>query len=216
MKKNYTAFFDFDNTITKFDILDNMLPRFSIDDKWIELENKWKGWKIGSRECLEGQMAGIRITRKALDRYLSTIRLDPYFKKLINLFKAGKIKPIIISDDFDYILKRVLRNNGIPGGLQIYANKLRVVRDRIIPSFPYINPHHRQCGNCKKKNLLANMGRAMTTVYIGDGLSDLCPSREADIVFAKGNLQKYLKKEGFGYIPIKGLKDVYDYFKRSL
>jgi len=215
MKKNYIAFFDFDNTITKFDILDDMLLRFSSDDKWIELEKKWKSWKIGSRECLEGQMAGIRITRKALDRYLSTIRLDPYFKKLISLFRAEKIKSIIISDDFDYILRHVLRNNGIPR-LQIYSNKLRIANDRLVPSFPYINPHHRQCGNCKKKNLLANMGRDMTTLYIGDGLSDLCPSKEADIVFAKGNLQKYLKKEGCGYIPIKGLKDVYDYFKRSL
>ncbi len=212
MKKSYIVFFDFDNTITKFDILDDMLLRFSKDDNWIELEEKWKRWKIGSRECLEGQMAGIRITRKDLDRYLSKIKLDPYFKKLIELFKSKKIKSIILSDDFDYILMRVLRNNNIPN-VETYSNKVKIVKDRLIPSFPYINKDHRKCGHCKKINLLANKGRGLTTVYVGDGLSDLCPAIEAEIVFAKGPLQEYLKKERLGYIPIKGLKDVYNYFK---
>ena len=212
MKKDYIVFFDFDNTITAYDVIDDMLERFSKDDRWMELERRWKKWEIGSGECLKGQMAGIRITSSALDRYLSTVKLDPYFKRVVKLLKSKKIRVIILTDNFDYITSRILRYNNI-SGIDTYCNTLKVTKGRLIPSFPFINRDHRECGHCKKKNLLAKAEEASTTVYVGDGLSDLCPSREADIVFAKGSLQKYLKKEKLGYIPFKGLKDVYKYFK---
>ncbi len=40
--KNPVVFFDFDNTITTFDVLDDMLARFSRNDNWIKLEEQWK------------------------------------------------------------------------------------------------------------------------------------------------------------------------------
>ena len=36
-KRHYVAFFDFDNTITTYDILDDIIARFSRDDGWVEL-----------------------------------------------------------------------------------------------------------------------------------------------------------------------------------
>lgn len=46
------VFFDFDNTVATCDCFDNMLPRFSHDDLWVDLENKWKKGKIGSKPRL--------------------------------------------------------------------------------------------------------------------------------------------------------------------
>ena len=216
--KKYVAFFDFDNTITKIDIIDDMLLRFSKDDKWKALEEKWVCGQIGSRECLDGQIRGIRITKKRLDKYLLTIKLDPYFKRLKKFLDSRSIKTIILSDDFDYILKRILRNSGI-SNIKIYSNKLRIAGDRLMPEFPFTDKDCPRCGHCKEKNIkmLANVDKAPSVIYyIGDGLSDVCPAKYADMVFAKGYLLKYLKKERLSYIPFKGLKDVYKYFKRSL
>ena len=92
--------FDFDNTITTYDVLDDIILRFSVNDAWKALEDKWKRGKIGSKECLKGQMAGIRITKENLDRYLKKIKLDPYFKKLIRLLGANKIRLMILIDYF--------------------------------------------------------------------------------------------------------------------
>jgi len=39
---NCRVFFDFDNTMTTSDVLDDVIRRFSINDKWIALENVWK------------------------------------------------------------------------------------------------------------------------------------------------------------------------------
>ena len=213
--KRYTVFFDFDNTITRFDVIDDMLERFSKDDKWIGLEKKWKSGRIGSRECLDGQMRGIRITKARLDKYLRTIKIDPYFAPLTKMLASKRIRSIILSDDFDYILKSVLKNNAISGP-KVYSNSLKIIKDRVIPSFPFTNKDHNKCAHCKKENLLLNMGKDSVTVYIGDGLSDVCPAKSANIVFAKEYLAEYFKKEGLPCIRIKSLKDVYNYFKRRL
>jgi len=214
-KDSYSLFLDFDNTITTFDILDDMMERFSADDKWVELEDRWRAGKIGSRLCLDGQIKGIRIKKKRLDKYLKTIRLDPAFKKLIRFCDSKGIKTVILSDDFDYILKSVLRNNGIRG-LEFYCNALKLSGDRLVPSFPFLNKDCRKCAHCKKTNLVANLGKGSIVAYVGDGLSDVCPSKRADVVFAKGSLEKYCKKEKMEHISISGLNDVYKYFQRRI
>ena len=50
------VFLDFDNTITSLDVLDAVIGRFSIDQKWMVHEEAWKEGKIGSRQCLEAQL----------------------------------------------------------------------------------------------------------------------------------------------------------------
>ena len=72
------------------------------------------------------------------------------------------------------------------------------------------------CGHCKKMNMRRFADESTLAIYVGDGLSDRCASKEADVVFAKGQLKDYLKKEGVPHIPFDGLKDVYGYFKEGL
>jgi 2-hydroxy-3-keto-5-methylthiopentenyl-1-phosphate phosphatase len=216
MNNKYVVFFDFDNTITSFDVIDDMLERFSKDDRWIALENKWKKGRIGSRECLKGQVEGIRISRKELDSYLHRVKLDPYFKKLAGFLRSKKIKTVILSDNFDYILKTVLTSNGV-NRLPVYSNRLRLVKDRLIPSFPLTQKAcDGTCGHCKNRSMRKIAGKGNTLIYIGDGRSDICPARAADIVFAKDALKDYFKSKKLDYIPIRNLGTVYKYFKRSL
>lgn len=216
--KNCVAFFDFDNTITKIDVLDDMLERFSQDDKWVRLEEEWKSGRIGSRQCLDGQMRGIRISRERLDKYLGTVELDPSFKKLLNFCDTKKIKKVILSDNFDYILKGILKNNGIDG-LDIYCNSLKMSKGVLTPEFPY-NYQKRgkrgKCAHCKTKNLMANVGADSMPIYIGDGLSDVCPSKKAKLVFAKSTLKRHLDASKTPYVPFDDLNDVYEYLKKEI
>ncbi|MBM3249646.1 MAG: HAD-IB family phosphatase [Candidatus Omnitrophica bacterium] len=208
------VFFDFDNTIATCDVFDSMLPRFSRNDLWIELEKDWRKGKIGSKECLELQIRGMSLDKARLDKYLSGIKLDPYFKKLVKLFQNRKIRTIVLSDNFDYILKRVLNYNAI-NKLKIYSNKLRFAKGRISPCFPYRSANCQICAHCKTKNLLANIKRDSIIIYIGDGRSDICPAGYADIVFAKEELLDYYRDKKMMCLAYRSLKDVYEYFKRS-
>jgi len=213
--ERYRVFFDFDNTITRKDIFDDMLVCFSKNQRWKKLERDWREGKIGSRACLSGQIKGIRINKDRLDSYLSDVKPDPYFKKLIHFFNLKKIKVTVLSDNFDYILKKVLDGN-CNGRLKVYSNRLRLSRDRLIPAFPFADTRCRICAHCKKKNLLANAGMNSIIVYIGDGRSDICPAKYAHIVFAKEELLEFCRKEKLKHIPYKGLKQVYAYFKKRL
>lgn len=213
--KKAIVFFDFDNTISAYDILDDMLVKFSVNDAWVDLERRWKRGEIGSRECLRGQIGGIRIKKRRFDKYLSTITLDRYFLRLIRYLDSKKIETIIISDNFDYILNAVLKNKGA-SNLKVYSNKLEVRDDRLIPSFPFADKKCGECAHCKKGTIKKHTGRNSMVFYVGDGLSDVCASRIADVIFAKSYLRRYLEEKDIVHIPFNGLKDVYENLKRRL
>lgn len=202
-------FFDFDNTITPFDVLDDLIECFSVNKDWIKFEKSWKQGEIGSKECLEEQLRLVKITKKGLKRYLSGIEIDHYFKKLLGIFKGQGISPVILSDNFSFIIDYILHNNGIRG-LTVYANELKFSKHGLLLSFPYADGSCFRCGHCKKSSLFKSNFRDKITVYIGDGLSDICPSQHADFVFAKGSLLKHFKKTRQECVGFKDLGGVYE------
>jgi len=207
------VFFDFDNTITHFDVLDSVVENFSVDKKWMDYEEAWKKRKIGSKDCLFGQLKSVRVNKKRLDGYLHKIKVDPYFRKIIALLAKDGISPVILSDSFSYFIKSILKHNGIEG-IKIYSNRIKFSGDRLLPVFPHQHPSCTTCGNCKSNHLPAGKLDKRVIIYVGDGLSDLCPSKNSDIVFAKGSLKKYLLKEGKPFISFGNLKSVYNFMRR--
>lgn len=187
---------DFDNTITTRDVFDGLLLDFAKDNGWVRLEEEWNKGRIGSRKCLAGQIKSIRVKKAGLEKYLKGIKLDPGFKRLIGFLESKKIKPVVLSDNFDFILNKILELNGI-SGLPVYSNKLSFAGDRLIPHFPHTNRSCLTCAHCKKKNLLARRKKDSIIIYIGDGRSDICPAGQADIIFAKaGLLERYKDRQG--------------------
>lgn len=210
--KDCLVFFDFDNTITPFDVLDDIVRRFSINDNWKSLEKAWADGLIGSRKCLEGQLRGVRISRAELLSYLSGIRVDRHVRELFDLLIREGIKPVVLSDSFTFIIKAILENNRVQPA-RIYANTLNFQGNRLVPFFPYANKHCVSCAHCKKKNLLSRDLRDKVIVYVGDGLSDVCPAECSDIVFAKGQLLRHFRKAKRLCLAFEKLHDIYNYFK---
>ena len=159
-------------------------------------------------------MEGIRITKRELDNYLAGVKIDPYFKVLLKYLRSRKIKMIILSDNFGYILGRILKNNHINNQV-VYANSMRIDNNRLRTAFPYTNKRCGDCGHCKQTTLLANADKDSLSIYIGDGQSDICASQQADMVFAKDSLKKYFRKERKPFVPFDSLKDVYKYLEEK-
>jgi 2-hydroxy-3-keto-5-methylthiopentenyl-1-phosphate phosphatase len=203
------VFFDFDNTITDFDVLDDVIQRFSADKDWIAWEEAWQKGKIGSKECLSRQLRSVRVTKSGISRYLDKIRTDRYFPRLVELLEKRGAKVTILSDSFSFLINRILKNNGLPE-ISLYSNRVRFRGGRFIPLFPYVNKSCAFCANCKKMDMFNSDGKPGTVrIYIGDGLSDICPAQHCDIVFAKETLFKHLSKKNKECIPFKNLGDVY-------
>jgi len=215
LNRHYKIYFDFDNTISCGDVLDEIPKRFTVDKKWLALEAAWQKGRIGSKECLAGQLRSVRVTRKTLVRYLKKVKIDPYFKRLYFFLKQKGFHPVILSDSFTLIIREVLKNNGLKG-LPIYANGIRFAGDRLIPSFPYSKGPCGGCGNCKASHLLKKREKGVKIMFVGDGLSDLCAVDNADIVFAKETLLAYMKKRHKPCVPFDHLGNVYDFLKKGV
>ena len=208
-------FFDFDNTVTLVDVLNELIERFSVRDDWMVLEQSWQLGEITTKECLTGQMKGIRISNRELVKYLKTVRIDPYFLKLIDLSRRKGVGPVIVSDNFEQIINIILENNGIKG-VPIYANHLTLHRGRLSPFFPYQNPGCPFCAHCKKIHFM-NETHSMDDpiIYVGDGRSDICAAKEADIIFAKDALLKYFRKNDLPCVEFCDLAGIYEYLKED-
>src|SRR5580704_15303253 len=116
---NCRVFLDFDNTMTTSDVLFDVIRRFSINDQWMVLEKAWLEGQIGTKECLEGQLRNVRITKNALHKFLKNVELDPHFHQLLALLVREGIKPVILSDNFTYIIEWILKYHGIKD-LKVY------------------------------------------------------------------------------------------------
>ena len=97
----FRVFIDFDNTISRGDILDGIIEAFSPTGEWRTLEEAWAAGRIGARECLDGQLRGLRARWPELARHLDGVRLDPGFVLLRDLLRREGIELTIVSDNFD-------------------------------------------------------------------------------------------------------------------
>jgi len=201
---DFRVFIDFDNTITRGDVLDGVIERFASDDSWRALEDAWAAGRIGARECLDGQIRLLRVTWPELARHLDGVELDPGFYLLRDLLRREGVELMIVSDNFDVILGHILQTSGC-AGVAYRANHLELVADQFLPSFPFSNPACPTCAHCKKTHFLPPNDDARQVIFIGDGRSDICPSTHADIVFAKDSLLDHLQHS---HVPCLAYEDL--------
>ncbi len=74
--------------------------------------------------------------------------------------------------------------------------------------FPYADAECWECGNCKTRELLALRPDYQRIIYMGDGYSDMCPARHADVLFAKAHLADFCEREGLAYHPFQTFADL--------
>ena len=199
------AFVDFDGTIVPYDVTDFLLERFA-DPAWQEIEAEWLAGRIGSRECMARQVALLRATPAQVHDAISQLRIDPGFADFVRKCEQNGVGATIVSDGFDFVIERVLRNAGLE--VPFFANHLEPVgADRWRVTFPTARSDCRAlAGNCKCA--FTEPYSSSVKVVIGDGRSDFCISGEADLVFAKGTLLDLCRSSGTPHYAFADFFDV--------
>ena len=206
-------FLDFDGTITRCDAVDAMLETYA-DPKWLTLEEEWRVGRIGSRDCLRAQMSLVRASRKQIDALLDEIGIDEGLVALLEMCAMQDISAHIISDGFDYCIRRILsgaskRVAALLRGGRVCAAHLESRGHLWRTEFPFF---HQTCGHgcatCKPAVMrLLNKTNA-PAIFVGDGLSDRYAVESADLVFAKDGLATHCAEQSIEHIPYQNLGEV--------
>lgn len=198
---------DFDGTLSTRDTVDALLEKFA-DPAWELIEQQWLEGQITAVECMQQQIRMVRADHVSIENFFRAIQLDKHFLPFYR-YVSTSAKVVIVSDGLDHAVHVATRHARFPG-IPIYANRLHFVPGGIAISYPHLNP---QCkagnGVCK-----CTVARDLSSVHgdpvvlIGDGKSDACLARSADVVFAKSSLIQYCECEGIDYIPFSNFADV--------
>ena len=206
-------FVDFDGTITRGDV-GNIFFRTSGGTACDELVRRFRGGEITARECFLGEASAMgRVSTVVLDRLIDVQEIDPSFRTLADFCRDRGVELLIVSDGLDYYIRRILARNGC-GEVPFVANVATLVRPggdgraEVSVAFPHSDAVCDRCACCKRNIMLAESAEEDIIGYVGEGFSDRCPVRYADIVFAKDVLQTYCQNENISYYPYATFDDV--------
>src|SRR5215468_3719781 len=93
----WTILCDFDGTIAVDDTSDTLLECFGRPG-WEKLENDWRAGRIGSRDCMGGQVALLDMSRAELDSHLAERVIDPAFAAFVKAVHASGTHLEVLSD----------------------------------------------------------------------------------------------------------------------
>lgn len=188
------AFFvDFDGTITKEDTCFAMVKAFAKGD-WESLDKRWQKGELSTQECARETFKIFDADEKSLKRFLvDNMEIDDYFIPFANVCREKGYGLYILSDGYDFNIKVVLEKYGL-NDIPYYANELVIDGRNFDIRCPFSSKTCSWCGTCKTELMEKLNVKGSRTVYIGEGLTDICPAKSADIVFAKKALLAYCKK----------------------
>jgi 2,3-diketo-5-methylthio-1-phosphopentane phosphatase len=197
---------DFDGTLSVTDSVDALLARFAAP-RWRAIEKAWREGAISAVTCMERQLRLVRADAAALDAFFRTIQLDagflPFHRHVSRFARVA-----IVSDGLDRAIETALRVAGWPS-LPVFANTLAVTEDGLAIGWPH---RRADCaggnGVCKCAVAREQSAPGEPVVLVGDGRSDVCLARHADVVFAKGSLAEHCARHGIAHHPFETFADV--------
>lgn len=209
---NKVIFCDFDGTITKEDALNKLLRTYA-DSRWLEIEEMWRSQKIGSKLCLEKQVNCIDyFDENMLNDFVNEIEIDDYFIEFIEFARENNLDFSIVSDGLDLLINKVLQKYNIEN-INVFSNRLKIENNKLVVSFPNYNENCQKGAGACKCNVLNQNSQGREIIYIGDGISDICASKNADVIFAKGSLARYCEDKSIKYTYFDNFKTIMDKIK---
>lgn len=207
--KQFKIFLDFDGTITKNDVGEEIFKKALKEDIVKKIVEDLLTNKISSRECWESLCGSVSILNKTeFDDFIFSQEIEPTLHRFIEYCEANGFELFVLSDGFDYYIEKILKRENL-NRLKVYSNKFLLTDDgRLIPSFPYYNADCRSSANCKRNHIIENSGEDDYTVFIGDGNSDNDAIQFVDFIFAKDDLLKFCEVQRITYFPFKDFDDV--------
>ena len=198
---------DFDGTIARADVSDEVMYRFVDRAAWAPLEAAYLRGDIGSRTLLTRQAALLRGDLTAVAGIGETEELDPHFIPFVAVMRERGVPIEVVSDGFGFFVRPALARLGL-ADLPVFTARTTFADGVARMEFPDGHPTCRVCGTCKRERILRRQAAARFVVFVGDGFSDLYAAGHADLVYAKDHLAELCSGQGWPYRPWSSFADI--------
>ncbi len=204
---------DFDGTISTRDVGYEFIVRFA-GKGWKEINRAYCAGEIGSRDAYTEIASLLRGNKEEMVEYVLTQgSMDPYFKEFYLFCKEKKIDLKIVSDGLDFYIDAILGRYGL-GNIEFFSNVVSCHDGNAFSiEFPYYNEKCGKCGTCKSILLKQYRLTYNRIIYVGNGYSDVCPAKDADVVFAKGVLYEKCLEDDRPCIYYENFNEIKNYIK---
>jgi len=199
---------DFDGTITEKDVSFLLLDAFA-DGNWRQLLEDYRGGKITVGAFNRGAFAMVKADKQTLRDFIfanKEAEIRTGFNELLSYCSKKGFKFVIVSNGLDFYIEAVLKDVSIDN-IEIYAAQTQFTSDGL--KVKYIGPDGRQLkDDFKDAYTELFLGRGYRVVYIGNGISDFPPAKQAHHIFATGDLLTYCREKNLNFTPFDDLNDV--------
>ncbi|HTP80898.1 MAG TPA: HAD-IB family phosphatase [Bacteroidota bacterium] len=206
------VFCDFDGTVCETDVGREFFRKFAGAETADSIVGKYLSDTLTARESLLSQCASVKpFRREAVESFVAAHHPDSTFHAFAQFCRSRNIPLTVVSDGLDFYVSRILHSAGM-GDLPWFANHAELVPAgngfTLKVTFPYADSECTWCGNCKRNHMITSSADEDIIVYVGDGISDRCPVRYADFVFAKKQLIAYCQEANISYFRYDDFNDV--------
>ena len=199
---------DFDGTVTMEDVSFLLLDTY-VGSRWRKYLEEYTSGRIpvGTfNKKVFGMMKADRQTMTDLVLNSERVKIRPGLHELIEYCNRKDFKVVIVSNGLIFYIEAILKNLGI-NGLEIHA-----AENVFYPGgmkVRYIGPEGKELEVSFKEaytEMLCKKG--YDVIYIGNGTSDIYPSRRARCVFATADLLQRCREEKLKCFPFDDFYDV--------
>ena len=160
------------------------------------------------RQCMERQVPLIKGGWNAVRELLDTLDIREGFREFVSWCQENAITFAVVSDGLDRVIEYILKRHGIAVN-RIYSNHLiESVKGEFSLSFSS-RPRLSGCqsGVCKCQ-IAGQPAYQVVRTVIGDGRSDFCWAKEADLLFARAKLVDYCRSQGLQFNDFSSFIDI--------
>jgi 2-hydroxy-3-keto-5-methylthiopentenyl-1-phosphate phosphatase len=199
---------DFDGTVTEEDVSFLLLDTY-VGSVWREYLEEYMSGKISVgafNKKVFGMMKADRKTMTDLVLNSDRVRIRPGFQEFLDYCARKDYKVVIVSNGLTFYIEAILEKLGI-NGLEIHSAENVFFSGGM--KVRYLGPDGKEL-EAGFKEAYTDMlcGEGYSVIYLGNGTSDIYPSRKAKCVFATADLLERCKEENLKCYPFNDFHDV--------